>query len=322
MCTSIAYRDGGVFFGRNMDLDYHFDGRISVTPRNFPLIFRDFSALDEHYGFIGMTARINGGFPLYCEGMNEKGLYMAGLDFVGNAHYPSGTTAGVAPFELIPLILGECASVDEARCVLSGVTLSDTPYSEEVSLTPLHWHIADREKSIVVEPLADGIKIYNNPADVLTNNPPFDFQMNNLCMYMNLTPTEPLGKLAKKPWLTTFGKGLGSFGLPGDFSPPSRFVRAVYMLSSSQTEEGTSHISQVFRILDNIAMVRGSVLTASGKCNFTDYSCCFSPADMACYIKTYGNGRLSAAAMTEEMLRGDEIRHFEIPRQEDIFRLA
>lgn len=324
MCTSIAYREGEVLFGRNMDLDYHFGGVISVTPRKYPLVFRNLPPIKEHFGFIGMASPLGKDFPLYCEGMNEKGLFAAGLDFVGNAHYPPTESVHgkkLSSFEFIPFILSSCASVSEARRALDGISMDDTPYSVDIPLSPLHWHIADSRESVVVEPLAEGLKLWDNPADVMTNNPTFDFHLNNLCMYMNLRASEPDGILARSGHLKTFGRGMGSVGLPGDWSPPSRFVRAAYLSASSRTEAGKSRVSQLFHVLSAVSVTRGSVISSDGKESFTEYSCVISQSDMTYYLRHYDNSRISAVRMTEEKLSGNGIKNFEPVWKEDILYL-
>ena len=108
---------------------------------------------------------------------------MAGLNFPGNAFYFEQTDPGrenLAPYELIPLVLGTCATLAQARRLLENVRLTAEPFAPGYPAAPLHWHIADATGSLVAEPMDDGLHLYENPADVLTNNPPFPFQLMNL----------------------------------------------------------------------------------------------------------------------------------------------
>ena len=141
---------------------------------------------------IGIAAGIID-YPLYYDGTNEKGLSMAGLNFSGYADYKEIQEGkdNVSPFEFIPWILGQCATVDEAKDLLMNINLANINYSEELPLSPLHWLLADKEKSIVIESMKDGLHIYDNSVGVLTNNPSFDYQLFNLNNYRVLSTRTP-----------------------------------------------------------------------------------------------------------------------------------
>ena len=189
MCTSIAMKTRDFYFGRTMDIEYSFNECVVFTPRNYPVNFRKAGNMCRHYALLGMGTVIED-FPLYAEAVNEKGLCIAGLNFPDSAYYPPKEDEkryNISPFELIFWLLGKCASVSEARKLLEDTHFINIPFNEKTPLTPLHWHIADSESSIVLESTKRGMEIYDDPAGVLTNNPSFDFQMTNLCQYMNLT---------------------------------------------------------------------------------------------------------------------------------------
>ena len=183
MCTAATYKTKDFYFGRTLDYEFSYGDEIIITPRNYPFVFRHTKTLENHYALIGMACCADN-YPLYYDAINEKGLGMAGLNFVGNAHYQplSDSEENIASFEFIPWILGQCATVKEVRSFLGHMNLCDTPFSDQFPSSSLHWLIADRSESITVECVADGMKIYDNPVGVLTNNPPFDmqlFQLNN-----------------------------------------------------------------------------------------------------------------------------------------------
>ena len=186
MCTAASYKTKDFYFGRTLDYEFSYGDEIVVLPREYPLRFRHCGALDRHYAIIGM-AYVAGSDPLFYDGINEKGLGMAGLNFVGNAHYfkPVQGFDNVAQFEFIPWILSRCATVREARGLLSRINLTDEAYSPQLPPAQLHWIIADRDEAITVESMSGGLKIYDNPVGVLTNNPPFDRQMLALSNYMS-----------------------------------------------------------------------------------------------------------------------------------------
>ncbi|MGN1235792.1 MAG: linear amide C-N hydrolase, partial [Christensenellaceae bacterium] len=176
MCTAATWKTKHFYIGRTLDYEMSYGDEVTISPRRYPFRFRHMGLMEEHYALIGM-AHVAGGYPLYYDAINEKGLGMAGLNFVGNAVYSScrEDKENVAQFEFIPWVLGQCASVREARALLSRMNLVGTPFSEQLPAAQLHWLIADENEAVTVECVADGMKIYDNPAGVLTNNPPFDY---------------------------------------------------------------------------------------------------------------------------------------------------
>lgn len=320
MCTSIAITTKDFYFGRNLDLEYEFGERVVVTPRRYPIRLRMAGEYNEHYAMIGMATVVDG-YPLYAEAVNEKGLCIAGLNFPGNAYYPPELVKdreNVSPFELPLWLLGRCASLKEARELLAGANIIGINYSERIPLSPLHWHIADRSGSIVLECTREGTRIFDNPIGVLTNNPPFDFHMNNLRQYMGLTPEDPQNCFAPELELTPFGMGFGGMGMPGDFSPASRFVKTAFLKRHSLcAPDEASSVSQFFHLLDAVAMPRGAV-TADGKPDITTYSCCANADKGVYYYKTYDNHQITAVDMHREDLDGDAVRQFPLVRGERI----
>jgi len=177
MCTAATYCNGDFYFGRNLDYEFSYGEHVTITPRNYPIRLHG-GALDRHYAMIGM-AHIQNDYPLYYDAVNEKGLCIAGLNFVGNAVYPPVTqgVASVPQYALIPWLLGTCATVAEARNALARVVVDNTPFAPELPCAQLHWLVADRSGCIVVEATADGLHVYDDPVGVLTNNPPFPQQL-------------------------------------------------------------------------------------------------------------------------------------------------
>ena len=226
MCTAITFKRNNFYFGRTLDLERSYGDEVVISPRNFPLHFRESPALDHHYAMIGM-AHVSRGYPLYYDAVNEAGLCMAGLNFPGFAHYnPSAEgKENVASFELIPWILARCGSVKEVRLKLRNLQLTDISFSEALQTTQLHWIIADQTECVTLEPLEDGIRIHENPVGVLTNNPPFDDQLFQLRNFMHLSANPPHNHFSPDIDLKPYSRGMGAMGLPGDLSSQSRFVR-------------------------------------------------------------------------------------------------
>lgn len=322
MCTSIAMKTTGDFyFGRNMDIECSFGEKVIVTPRNYILNFGFAGNLKNHYALIGMASSADS-YPLYAEASNEKGLCMAGLNFPENAFYSECIKSGktnIAVFELIPWILGQCSDIDEVKNLLGNINLISEPFRKDIPTATLHWHIADKNSSIVLESTKSGINIYDNPVDVLTNNPTFDFHMTNLCQYANLTTGIPDNRLIEKSGAKLFGKGLGSFGLPGDFSPTSRFVKASYLLANSVCGKGENeNISQFFHLLDSVAVVNGSIELKGNVPYFTTYSCCINADKNIYYYKTYSNNQISAVNMNNIDTESNKLIEFPLINTQQI----
>lgn len=303
MCTVVCLNGAQFFFGRNMDIEGSFGEEIVLTPRRFPLHFRRMPKMDVHYAMLGVAAVLDG-YPLYADAMNEHGLCIAGLNFVGNAHYFSPESCGMrslAPYELIPWILATCKNCMEARSALDGMQLAEISFRADVPLSDLHWILADGKTCLVVESTETGLHLYENPLQVLANNPPLPSQIENWRQYARLTPEDTNAE----PF---FSLGLGAVGLPGDYSSVSRFVRASY-LRESVLRYGQADLSAVYQILDAVAPPKGSVLDCNGHPHYTTYSCCMDAARRAYTYTTHENRRITAVAMEDSALsRGDLYR--------------
>ena len=314
MCTAVTYEGMNFYFGRNLDLDVSFNEKETITPRQFEFRFRNEAAIKSHWAMIGMAAVIDN-YPLYYDAMNEKGLCMAGLNFPGNACYLSRKEGmeNIAPFEFIPFILGNCSSVEEAVAVLKNTILINEPFNDFLPLAPLHWIILDQKRSIVVEPMSHGLKIFDNPVGVLTNNPTFDYHLTNLNNYLNLTSAPPNNRFSGKVDLSVSSIGMGSIGLPGDLSSPSRFVRAAFTKANAteETDEG-SEVAQFFHILDAVAFTKGCAVTEDGREELTIYSACMNTQKGIYYYKTYSNNQISAVYLNRADLDGSKLETFEL----------
>lgn len=308
MCTAATYKTNDFYMGRTLDYEFSYGDEITVTPRNYSFTLRHGGKLENHYAIIGM-AHVAGNYPLYYDAINEKGLGIAGLNFVGNATYkpvnPDSDKKQITQFELIPFILGTCASLKEAKEALKNMDLVDTPFSPQLPVGSLHWLIADETGSITVEAVKEGLMIYDNPAGVLTNNPPFPQQMFQLNNYMHLSPRQPVNTFSNDLPLNTYSRGMGALGLPGDLSSSSRFVRASYVKMNSRCNgDELSSVSQFFHILGSVDQQRGCCEVAEGKYEITLYTSCCNCDKGIYYYTTYENHQISAVHMHHEDLDG------------------
>lgn len=320
MCTAATYQTRDFYFGRTLDYEFSYGDEVTITPRGYAFAFRHAGRLDHPYAMIGM-AHVAQDYPLYYDAMNEKGLCIAGLNFVGNAAYADVIPGceNVAQFELIPYLLGQCASVAEARDRLAQLNLVGTPFSAQLPAAQLHWLLADQHQAVVIESMADGLHIYDNPVGVLTNNPPFPQQLFQLNNYMNLSPRQPENRFAPQLPLAPYSRGMGALGLPGDLSSASRFVRVAFtrMNAVSGNSEAES-VSQFFHILGSVEQQRGCCEVRDGQYEITLYTSCCNAARGIYYYTTYENRQITAVDMHRENLNGSVLIRYPLITEQQI----
>lgn len=312
MCTGATYRTHDFYMGRTLDYEFSYPSEVTIMPRRFPIHLRHSTVLTEHYAIIGM-AYVTEGYPLYYDAINEKGLGMAGLNFVGNAVYssPCAEKENIAQFEFIPWLLARCADLQEARNALETLNLTDTPFNSHLPSASLHWIIADASGAIVVESMADGLHIYDNPVGVLTNNPPFPQQLAILNRYRGLSSRQPENTFAPEIELSCYSRGMGAKGLPGDLSSDSRFVRVAFTRANSVSSEGEAEsVSQFFHILGTVEQVRGCCEVAPDKYEITIYTSCCNASRGIYYYTTYENPQITAVDMHRTDLTGTTLSRY------------
>ncbi len=320
MCTAATYRTKDFYFGRTLDYEFFYGEEITVTPRNYPFSFRYLPEKREHYAIIGM-AHVEEDYPLYYDAVNEKGLGMAGLNFVGNAVYGEVREGkeNVAVFELIPYILSQCENTEEARELLGKIQITDTKFKEQLPNGRLHWIIADEKEAITVESVTEGLKIYENAPGVLTNNPPFPMQMFQLNNYMQLSSRQPENLFSDQLSLETYSRGMGALGLPGDLSSASRFVRVAFTKLHARSGEGEADsVGQFFHILGSVEQTRGCCELENGKYEITIYTSCCNATKGIYYYTTYTNRQITAVDMHREKLDGTELIRYPMLEEEQI----
>ena len=312
MCTAVTYKTKDFYFGRTLDYEYSYCEEVTVTPRNYPFHFRHMGMVDRHYAIIGM-AFVQADYPLYYDAVNEKGLGMAGLNFVGNAAYrePAPEKDNVAVFEFIPWVLSQCATVAEARELIGKINLTAEPFNAHLPAAFLHWLIADRKEAITVESMKDGIHIHENPVGALTNNPPFDQQMFRLNDYAHLSRKDPENHFSKELGLSCYSRGMGALGLPGDLSSQSRFVRVAFVKMNSVSGQTESEsVSQFFHILGAVDQQRGCCDVGEGAYEITIYTSCCNADKGIYYYTTYENHQITAVDMHRENLDGNTLARY------------
>ena len=266
-------------------------------------------------------AHIANDCPLYYDAVNEKGVCIAGLNFVGNAVYATEPCKGkqnVAQFELIPWILCQCKDMSEVRKLLGNINITNTPFNEQLTSAQLHYIICDKNECITLECMADGMKIYDNPIGVLTNNPPFDVQMYEFSKYMSLSPQQPNNNYDLD--LQYFSRGMGALGLPGDLSSPSRFAKVAFTkLNSKSADDEKSSVGQFFHILGSVDQQRGCCEVAEGKYEITIYTSCCNADKGIYYYTTYNCHKINAIDMHRVDLDSDKLFAYALIDEEDFF---
>lgn len=381
MCTAATYQTKDHYFGRNLDYEFSYGENAVIIPRNFPFTFREVGTLASHYAIMGIAylapepsnSATNtsqnpatntdhaSSYPLLYDAINEKGLGIAGLNFVGNTVYHDHADGrdNIAQFELLPWLLGRCANVAEAKTLLERINLRSFGFSPELPPSELHWILSDTTGAcIVVESVADGLKTYDNPAGVLTNNPPFDEQLFSLNNYMTLSPKDPENHFAPALPLKEYSRGMGAIGLPGDLSSNSRFVKVAFTRAHSrnkpsetpananlaqapantnpdQTEASTNpdqtatnpaqessdelaSISQFFHILHSVEQQYGCCDLGDNKYEHTIYSSGYNLDQGIFYYTTYNNHQISAIKLSSANLDADQLVIYPVLETEQI----
>lgn len=318
MCTAASFKNKNTYFGRTLDYEFSYGEKVTITPRNYPFEFRHLGLNNNHYAIIGM-AHIHNDYPMYYDAMNEYGLGMAGLNFVGNAKYNEVIEGkeNVAQFEFISFILSTCKNVLEAKNKIKEINLVKTPYNEYYPAAKLHWILRDTNDCIVVEAMEDGLHIYDNKTGTLTNNPPFNYQLENLKNYVSLNNDEPNKSFSFNE--AFYSRGMGSVGLPGDLTSQGRFVRVVYTAHFSvASPDENSSVNQFFHILESVWQTRG-LCKINDKYEITIYASCMNLNEGIYYYKTYDNPQISAVYLKNENLNSSKLIFYDLAK-ESIFK--
>lgn len=292
------------FLGRTLDVEHRYNETVTFSPRNFRFKFRNLPELCRHHAMLGM-AYVASGFPLYYDAINEHGLFAAALNFPESGLYKpkSEGMKNIASFELIPYILGTCSNICEVKEAFEHTNITDENFRDDIPARPLHWFIGDKNGVITVEQTEKGLRIFDNPAEILTNEPPFGKQYEHW-----------------KNFLSTDLKNGNFQELPGDFSSGSRFIKAAFLRKNSVCGETESEgISQFFSILSAVSVPRGSVRKNDGALTETVYSSCANAEKGIYYYRTSDNSRITALSIRNENPESDLLISYPLIENQDIF---
>lgn len=308
MCTAIHLK---FYAGRNLDIDQAYGGEVIITPKFCPLHFKTSPSICDHPAIIGIGIEKEG-YPLYFDAVNEHGLYIAALNYTGNAHYhgPKNGMINLAPYEIIPYILATCRSIKEAKTTLESTNVTSIAFCESLPLAELHFFIADEHGALVAEPDLFGLNIHDNPIGVLTNNPPFPIQLFNLQKYAGLSNLPIENRLSHSIPFKEYSNGMSAIGLPGDLSSESRFVRAAFHTLMSQSYYT---LPQIMHLLASVEMPQGSVKTHHGY-ERTEYTSAVDLSTMTYYYKAYDSLGTCSVLLSNDISNQSKIIKYPIKK--------
>ncbi len=324
MCTAISFSKNKHFFGRNLDLNYNYPQTGIFVPRNFSFKFKKEKEIKTHYALLGVGIVVSS-YPMFFDCINEYGLTFAGLNFPALAKFSEEIIGkiNIAPYELPLYLLGKYKSVDEVKEALKDISILNESFSKDLDVATLHFIMSDKTKSIVIESREDGLKVFDNPFNVLTNNPVFEYHRFNVNNYLNLTSDEPKSRFSKDLDLKPYGKGFGQIGLPGDSSPQSRFVKATYLLHNVTFKDNDDmyNINQGFHVLNNVSTLIGECNSDLGSFEYTIYSDIYNVDDFKLYVRVYENNCLQLIDGNKFNLEGNLLEEIQFKKEENIIDL-
>lgn len=303
MCTAIRFasEEGGVWFGRNLDWDVSYGEQVMAVPAGYEVPWRFLASRASEHAVIGMAVPGPSGCPLFFDCANDAGLCVAGLNFPESARYEPAPVPGrvsVASSELMLWVCALHATVDEVEAALADAAVVAVPGE---SAAPLHWMVADARRSIVVEATAEGLRVFRDDVDVLTNEPGFAFHRQNLRNYLGLSVARPSdARWGGAAALAPFGLGAGLAGMPGDYSPTSRFVKVAFLNAHHPSCSGeAANRARLFRTLGAVAVPEGAAQTAAGTWDKTLYQAGFSGDTRTYYASTYEDPAIRAFCLDD-----------------------
>ena len=332
-CTALhlTAKDGGVVVGRTMEFGLDTKSDAVVVPAGTKLT----SSLPDKskgihyttkYGIVGLNFMEK---HMIVDGMNEKGMYVGALYLPGYASYrketPENAAKSMAPEDYVAWLLGNFSTVAEVKENYNKVLLVENPQKEIGGQSfPGHFLITDSSgASIVIEPIDKTLKLHKNPLGVLTNSPSFDWHMTNLSNYANLSAVNVKPLNFSDTTISTFGQGSGLVGLPGDFTPPSRLVRAVaFSQSAIKLPTATETVLQVFHVMNAFDIPFGSIQEKTKDAIHYDYTQWTTVADLKNIkyaYKTYSDQSIHSIDVHKALAAaGKEIKIIEMDSKQPI----
>ena len=317
-CTAfqITAKDGAQIYFRSMEFGYAFNSKVLVIPRGTEYTGtapggKPGLKWKAKYGAVGLNVDVAPN--IVADGQNEKGLAIGMLYLPGYAQYQEAASAPadktVSSWEVPAYLLSSCATVDEAVAALKNeLYVAQTEFVPFKEMLPVHWWIGDKTgKVVIAEYIGGKLNIHDAPLGTLTNSPPYDWQTINVGNYVDISPVNVPERTLGKFTSVNYGQGSGAIGLPGDMSPPSRFIRAALFshwaspgATASDTVNLGFHVINTFDIFngaiqsntaDQTANTKG-FLTSTGQpkvvnTDTTEWAVAHDRTNLKTYVRTY-----------------------------------
>ncbi|HLR18939.1 MAG TPA: choloylglycine hydrolase family protein [Staphylococcus sp.] len=316
MCTGFSFlsKSNQVILGRTMDFVYHLDGQPAVQPRHFYWESRVEYKGETLYGFIGTGSDMEG--FVFGDGVNEHGIGVSVQYFRGYASYASESREGfmnIAQNEIITWVLGYNKNIDDLIENAQSVNVVAHVLNDIAEVPPLHYHITDETGRSVELSFQEGrIVIKENPIGVLTNNPDLNWHYENLRNYTNVTPHKPQESSFMGQSLQSLGNEGGTYGLPGGYTSPERFVRVTFLKNYLVGSEKPEYdVLDAFKLLDIMSIPKGAVLDENGELHYTLYQTVFNLTTRTLYVKWYNTNQMTELQLTEELINKNDITVFD-----------
>jgi choloylglycine hydrolase len=334
-CTGICIKpkDGAVIHARTLEFAFDFSSNVIVIPRNMDIV----GTAPENqpglkwktkYGIVGANAFDK---PVIVDGLNEKGLAVGIFYLPGYAKYQETSARDInntiSPWELPLYLLSGCDSVKEAVEAAQEIKVGEVIEPNLGFVPPFHFVVHDADgKCVVLEYINGELKVHEDPIGVITNSPTFDWHITNLCNYINLSVTNvpPIEISGIK--VSSIGQGSGMLGLPGDFTPPSRFIRAVvFSQSALPVETAQEGVLQAFHILNQFDIPKGAARESDKGKVTADYTLWTSASDLKnlrFYFHTFENRRIRMIDLKKMDLNANDVKTISMGQIEDIDDLS
>lgn len=330
-CTGLTVKtkDGYVIFTRSLEYAYFLDSHLTLIPRGYQFTGTAPGGnaglkWQSKYRVMGLNMY---GMDLVMDGINEKGLYSGIFLFPGFASYQKVSqeeySRTLGSWELTTWLLTSFANVAEIKQALAGIKIGDAIFKPQKQILPIHIMLSDASgNSAVIEYTEGQLHFYDNPLGVLTNSPTFDWHLTNLRNYINLTPVNPTAKDFSGFKIAPLGQGMGLKGLPSDYSPPSRFVKAVWLGHTAEKVEGAdAGVRQAWQLLNTFFITKGNIRNAKseGPNDYTQWQAISDLKNLRYFVATYKSPRLRMHSFKEADFQTGKIVKIPISRQEKFY---
>ena len=336
-CTGIRLKnaDGSFVHGRTVEFGIPLQMDFAVVPRGYQFVGQtplgDGKKWAAKYGALGVIVFGNLGI---MDGINEKGLAVGAFYFPTEAQYTPTTaenqSKSFSSIDFSNWILTSFASVDDVRAAIEGGEAIVAPtllpgWPQQVQ--PFHWIVYDKSgKALVIEPIGGKLVLTDNPIGVLTNSPSFDWHMTNLRNYIALNPRDVPPVKIDGTTFQSFGMGNGMLGMPGDFTPPSRFVRAaVFSSAAFPAANSTAGIFNGFHLLNNFDIPVGVARTKEDGKSAADqtlFTTMRDPQKLRMYYKTYDDQTIRMVDLNKFDLDAKEVKKLATDGEQSVIDMS